>query len=133
MNNNVRVTFLLIALTQGLHSIEETIGKLWDVYPPATFLSGLVSTNLKSGFIIINISLFVVLMLTWLSTFSKSYSTRGLLWLWIVLETINGAGHSIWAIIERSYVPGLATAPILLFLALYLARLLVKPVYNNKE
>jgi Protein of unknown function with HXXEE motif len=115
MNKGIRLTFLLIALTQGLHSIEETFGRLWDVYPAATFLSGLVSTNLKTGFIIINVSLFIVLMLTWLGTFRKNYS-RGFLWLWIVLETINGIGHTIWAIIERSYVPGLATAPILLFL-----------------
>ena len=122
---------LLIALVQGLHSIEETFGKLWDVYPPATFLSGLVSADLKQGFIIINVSLFIVLMLTWLSTFSKNYSVRGLLWLWVVLETINGAGHCVWAIIERSYVPGLATAPVLLFLALTLARLLMKPAYNK--
>ena len=130
MNKSIRFTFLLIALVQGLHSIEEIIGKLWDVYPPATFVSGLVSTNLKAGFIIINVSLFIVLMMTWLSTFSKSFSARGILWLWVILETINGIGHSVWAIIERAYVPGLATAEILLFLALYLARLLLNPAYK---
>jgi hypothetical protein len=69
-------------------------------------------------------------MLTWLTTFSKSYSTRGILWIWIILETINGIGHIIWAIIERSYEPGLATAPILLGLALWLARLLTKSGVN---
>jgi hypothetical protein len=131
MNRRICIIFLLIALVQGLHSIEEYFGKLWKVYPPATFLSGLVSTNLKTGFIIINVSLFIILMLTWLTTFSKSYSTRGVLWLWIILEVINGVGHSVWAIIERSYVPGLATAPILLGLALYLARLLTKPAYSH--
>ena len=128
MNRRIRITFLLIALIQGLHSIEEYFGKLWEVYPPATFLSGLVSTNLKTGFIVINIGLFIILMLTWLTTFSKNYSTKGILWLWIILELINGVGHSVWAIIERSYVPGLATAPILFVLALYLARLLSKSV-----
>jgi len=128
MNKRIRVTFLLIVLAQGLHSIEESFGKLWEVYPPATFLSGLVSTNLKTGFIIINVGLFIVLMLTWLTTFIKTYSTRGLLWLWIILELINGVGHSVWAIIDRSYVPGLATAPILIILSLYLARLLTKAV-----
>jgi hypothetical protein len=130
MNRRISINFLLIALVQGLHSIEEFFGKLWEVYPPATFLSGLVSTNLKTGFIIINVSLFIILMLTWLTTFSKSYSTRGILWIWIILETINGIGHIIWAIIERSYEPGLTTAPILLGLALWLARLLTKPGVN---
>ena len=126
MNKRTRIIFLLIALTQGLHSIEEVFGKLWDIYPPATYLSGLVSPDLKTGFIIINVTLFAVLMLTWLSSFSKSFSVRGLLWFWTVMETINGIGHSIWAIIEGSYVPGLATAPILLFLAFRLARILLK-------
>jgi hypothetical protein len=130
MNRRISINFLLIALVQGLHSIEEFFGKLWEVYPPATFLSGLVSTNLKTGFIIINVSLFIILMLTWLTTFSKSYSTRGILWIWIILETINGIGHIIWAIIERSYEPGLTTAPILLGLALWLARLLTKSGVN---
>ena len=89
MNSRISINFLLIALVQGLHSIEEFFGKLWEVYLPATFLSGLVSTNLKPGFIIINFSLFIILMLTWLTTFSKSYSTRGILWIWIILETIR--------------------------------------------
>jgi hypothetical protein len=124
MNKPIRISFLLIVLVQGLHSIEESIGKLWEVYPPATFLSGLVSANLKTGFIIINVGLFIILTLTWLTTFSKNYSTKALLWLWIILELINGIGHSFWAIIERSYVPGLATAPVLIILALYLARIL---------
>jgi hypothetical protein len=130
MNKQIRITFLLIALVQGLHSIEESIGKLWDVFPPATFLSGLVSTNLKSGFIIINVSLFIVLMLTSLATFSKSYSVRPFLWFWSIMELINGIGHSIWAIAERSYEPGLATAPVLLILALNMLRQLTKPVYK---
>jgi hypothetical protein len=131
MNNRIRVTFLLIVLVQALHSIEEYFGKLWEVYAPATFLSGLISSNLKSGFIIINVGLFIVLMLTWLTTFNKNYSAKGLLWLWIILEIINGAGHTLWAIIERSYVPGLATAPILIILALYLTKLLLRPVYKH--
>jgi hypothetical protein len=118
-------------LTQGLHSIEEFFGKLWEVYPPATFLSGLVSSNLKTGFTIINVCLFVVLMLTWLASFSKSYSIQGFFWFWSIMEIINGAGHSIWAIIERSYVPGLATAPVLLGLALYQVRLLIKSGYKT--
>lgn len=130
MNKKIRITFLLIALVQGLHSIEEYIGKLWDVYPPAAYICGLVSNNLKNGFVIINISLFIVLMLVWLTTFSKNFSAKPLLWLWTILELINGAGHSVWAIMERSYVPGLATAPVLFILALIMLRLLTKPVYK---
>jgi len=126
MNKKIRVTFLLIALVQGLHSIEEFYGKLWDVYPPATYICGLVSNNLENGFVIINISLFIVLMLTWLTTFSKSSSAKPLLWWWTILELINGVGHPVWAIMERSYVPGLVTAPVLLVLSLITMKLLIK-------
>ncbi len=131
MNKPIHITFLLIALVQGLHSAEEFIGKLWDVFPPATFLSGLVSANLKTGFIIINISLFIVLMLTWLATFSKNDSVRPFLWFWSILELINGIGHSVWAITEGSYTPGLATAPVLFILAVNMLRLLTKPVHKH--
>ena len=126
LNKQIRINFLLIALVQGLHSIEEYIGRLWDVFPPATFLSGLVSTDLKNGFIIINVSLFIVLMLTWLATFSKNFSVRPFVWFWSIMELINGIGHTVWAINEASYVPGLATAPVLFFLALRSMILLTK-------
>ena len=131
MNRSIRITFLLIALVQGLHSIEEYIGKLWEVYPPATYICGLVSANLENGFIIINISLFIVLMLIWVATLSKNFSAKPLLWLWSFLELINGAGHSVWAIMERSYVPGLFTAPILFILALIMLRLLTNPIKKH--
>ena len=131
MAKSIRITFLLIALVQGLHSIEEYYGELWDVFPPATYICGLVSNNLKNGFIIINISLFIVLMSIWLATFSKNFSAKPLLWLWTILELINGAGHSIWAIMERSYVPGLITAPVLFILALIMVKLLTIPVHKT--
>lgn len=133
MNKSIRVIFLLIVLVQGLHSLEEFMGKLWEVYRPAAYLSGFVSADLKTGFIIINVGLFLVLMLTWLATFSKNNSIKVLLWFWIILELINGIGHSLWAIIERSYVPGLVTAPILVILALSLARLLTKPASSDNK
>ena len=127
MNKPIRITFLLIALVQGLHSMEEYAGKLWDVYPPASFVCRLVSTNPENGFIIINISLFIVLMLIWLATFSKNFSVKPLLWFWTIMETANGIGHTIWSIMQASYTPGMITAPVLLFLALNMIRLLIKP------
>ena len=131
MNKKIRITFLLIALVQGIHSIEEYYGKLWDVYPPATYICALVSNNLENGFIIINISLFIVLMSIWLATFSKNFSVKPLLWLWTILELVNGAGHSVWAVMERSYVPGLITAPVLFILALIMLKLLTRPIFKT--
>ena len=41
MNNNTKTTFLILILLQGLHSIEEYIGKLWDVFPPVKYFTSL--------------------------------------------------------------------------------------------
>ncbi len=128
MNKPIQIYFLLIALVQGFHSIEEYAGRLWDVYPPAKYICGLVSNNLERAFVIINISLFIVLMLIWSATFSKTFSVKPLLWFWTIMETANGIGHSIWSIMQGSYTPGLITAPVLLILALNMMRLLIKPV-----
>lgn len=126
MHKSIRWTFLLLILTQGAHSIEEYYGELWEVFAPATFLCRLVSPDLRTGFLVINISLFIILMLTWLASFRKNFSIRNLIWFWIIIEMINGVGHTIWALTEWSYVPGLATAPILLFLVIRIIRLMMK-------
>jgi hypothetical protein len=121
MNANIKIAFLMLVLIQGMHSIEEYFGKLWKVFQPAKILSSLVSNNLETGFLIINIGLFIFGIWSWAIPVRKDYSiARIIIWIFIVIELINGIGHPIWAIYERSYVPGVATAPILLILAVYL-------------
>ena len=121
MNANIKIAFLMLVLIQGMHSVEEYFGKLWKVFQPAKILSGLVSKNLETGFLIINIGLFIFGIWSWAIPVRKDYSiARIIIWIFIVIELINGIGHPIWAIYERSYVPGVATAPILLILAVYL-------------
>lgn len=119
--------FLILVLLQGLHSIEEYIGKLWEVFPTATTLTGLVSDNLETGFLIINIGLFIFGMLCWLFIVRKEHSfSKTVIWFWIVLEIINGVGHPVWSLYQRAYTPGLFTAPFLFITALYLIRRLYK-------
>ena len=45
----------------------------------------------------------------------------GLVWVWIAIELLNGIGHPVWSLMRGGYTPGVATAPVLLALALYLA------------
>ena len=45
-----------------------------------------------------------------------------LAWIWVAMQVINGVGHPLWSLREGGYTPGVATAPVLLILALYLAR-----------
>ena len=127
MNKRIQIIFLLLVLTQGLHSIEEYFGKLWEVFAPAKFLSSLISKNLETGFLIINIILFIFGLWCWLFPVRKNYLiASGLIWFWIIIEMVNGIGHPIWAIYERAYVPGVITAPILLILAIYLSKQIFK-------
>ena len=127
MSTKIKSVFLVLVLIQAMHSIEEYIGKLWEVFPPATFLTALFSKNLETGFLIANIGLFVFGILCWLFPVRGNYSTaKGILWFWIILETINGLGHTVWSIYQQSYTPGLITAPFLFIVALYLTRLIKK-------
>ena len=41
---------------------------------------------------------------------------------WVTIEVINGVGHPLWSLRTGGYTPGVATAPVLLVIALYLAR-----------
>ena len=123
ITNKVKTLFLFLVLTQGAHSIEEYLGRLWENFPPATFLCSLISDDLETGFLVINIGLFVFGLWAWFFPVRKNYGyATGLLWFWIILELINGFGHPLWAIYQGSYTPGLITAPILLIWVFLLLR-----------
>ena len=127
MERRNKIVFLILVLTQGLHSIEEYIGRLWEVFPPTKLVISLVSGNLENSFIIINVSLFIFGIWCYLVPVKREYSfSHGLVWFWIVLEMINGIGHPVWALYERAYVPGMATALLLLIISVYLSRNLLK-------
>jgi hypothetical protein len=118
MNRKIKIAFLLLVLTQAVHSIEEYYGRLWEVYAPAKFITGLVSNENEKGFIIINIALFIAGILIWSAAVRNHSSAIVPVWVLTILEIINSIGHSVWALMEREYVPGVATAPILFILAL---------------
>ena len=126
MDSRNKIFFLILVLVQGLHSVEEYIGRLWEIFPPARFLTSLFFQNLEIGFIIINIGIFIFGMWCWCFQVLRNYSyALGLIWFWIIIEIINGIGHSFWALYERAYVPGVVTALILLILSIYLLRRLL--------
>jgi hypothetical protein len=127
MNRRIDIAFLILVLTQALHSIEEYFGKLWEVLPPARFMSSLVSQNLEIGFVIINIGLFIFGVWCLIFPIWRNYRfAPNVVWFWIIIELINGIGHPVWALYQRAYVPGLITAPILFILAIYLSQQLLR-------
>jgi hypothetical protein len=43
-----------------------------------------------------------------------------IIWFWAILEVINAVGHTLWSVRQGGYTPGVATAPVLLVLSIYL-------------
>ena len=123
MKSKTSKLFLLIVLVQGLHSMEEYIGRLWDNFPPATYLCGLISNDLEMGFLVINIGLFVVGISCWwfVVRSNKSFAIT-IVGFWIIIELMNGIIHPIWSLIQQRYTPGVLTAPLLFVLAILLIK-----------
>jgi hypothetical protein len=118
-----QATFGALVLTQAAHSVEEYVGRLWESFPPARFLTGLISQDLERGFLVINVSFVAFGLWCWLWPVRRgSPSAVYLAWAWVALQGINGVGHSLWSLRQGRYTPGVATAPVLLVLAVYLAR-----------
>lgn len=134
MDSRIKIAFLILVLVQGLHSVEEYIGRLWENFPPAMLFTSLVSNNLETGFLIINIGLFIFGILCWLFPVRMDFAiARGIIWFWIAIEIINGIGHPIWALYQTAYAPGVATAPILLVMAVYLSKCLLSDDLGKKH
>jgi hypothetical protein len=116
-----KATFGALVLAQAAHSIEEYAGRLWESFPPARLLTGAIASDRELGFLIINVALiaFGLWCLAW-PLWRHWPSAVPLAAFWAVLEIINGAGHLLWSFGQGGYTPGVATAPVLLLLALYL-------------
>jgi len=123
-----RWAFLALIAAQAAHSIEEYIFRLFDVFAPARFVSGLVSTNLGVGFAVANAALVLFGVWCYVARVRPGHpSARVFAWFWTVLELANGIGHSVLAFSRGGYFPGVTTAPVLLGLSAYLAFRLSTP------
>jgi hypothetical protein len=111
MDLRSRGAFLALIVAQAAHSIEEYVFRLFDVFAPARFISGLLSSDLARGFAIANIALVLFGV-----------------WCYVARVLGNGIGHSAFALARGGYFPGVATAPFLLGISVYLiARLSAAP------
>ncbi len=127
MDSRSQTAFLALVLAQAAHSIEEYSFALYEVFPVARFASSLVSSDLATGFAVLN-SLFVVFGL-WCYGVPVRLgwsSARPLGWLWVAIELGNAVGHTALALRAGGYFPGVGTAPFLLVLAIVLAVLLLR-------
>ena len=118
VSDRLKLAFFFLACAQAAHSLEEYLGRLWEVFIPARFLTNLISeTNPVLGFLVINVSLVAFGFFCYFYVVRPATPTAlPWIWFWVLLETVNGVGHTVWAIISRTYQPGLLTAPAFLIL-----------------
>lgn len=115
VSRRVQVIFAFLIAAQAAHSTEEYLTRLYEVFPPAYFVSSLVSSNLALGFLLVNVALVAFGLWCWaVPVRLDRYAAIGLIWFWTLLETCNGLGHLVLAATRRGYFPGAATAPLLL-------------------
>ena len=120
------IFFVLIA-AQALHSTEEYLGRLYEGFPPARFVSSLFSSDLQRGFFIANALLLLFGLWCCLWPIRLRWpSARTFAWGWAIVESINGAGHLLRSLLQGAYTPGVLTAPLLLLFAILLIRELLR-------
>ena len=119
--------FLLLILVQAAHSIEEYGYRLYDLFGPARYVSGLLGVDRPTGFAVANSALVLFGLWCWFARVRpQRLGARGLAWFWALLELANGTGHVGLAIAAGGYFPGVATAPLLLAFGAWLVLLLVR-------
>jgi Protein of unknown function with HXXEE motif len=120
--------FAALILTQAAHSVEEYVGGLHNTFPPARFVSGLVSSDYQRGFLIANLIVLAVGAWCAIVPVGRGWpAARSVVAVWAGIEIVNGIGHPLWSLVQGGYTPGVATAPMLLALAILLARELRGP------
>ena len=127
MDRRCQIVFLALIGAQAAHSIEEYTFALYDVLPPARFVSSLVSTDLATGFAVLNALIVAFGVWCYLVPVRSGWpSARALAWIWVTIELVNGVGHPAMALRAGGYFPGAGTAPFLLVLAIVLGVLLLR-------
>jgi len=129
MDARTRAVFLALIVAQAAHSIEEHCFRLYDVFAPARFVSGLFSADHGVGFAIGNVLLVAFGAWSYAARVRPNRpSGRAFAWFWALLELGNGSSHIFFSLARHSYFPGVATAPFLLGISSYLcARLSAMP------
>jgi hypothetical protein len=118
-----KFAFLTLIVIQAMHSAEEYLTRLYEVFGPARFVSSLVSDDLSTGFLIANIALVLFGIWCYVDRVRPGHrAASAWIWPWIIIEAANGIGHSLLALSRGGYFPGVITAPVLLVNSLYLAQ-----------
>lgn len=122
MSPRSKLMFLLLVIAQAAHSVEEYVTRLFEVFAPATFVSGLVSEDLAMGFVIINAAFVAVGAWCYVGPVRAGAAAGQIAAaLWVAIELGNGVGHVAIAINFGGYFSGSLTAVFLIVTAVSLA------------
>ena len=107
--------FWLLGLAQAAHSIEEMVARLYDFMWVATERLGLPSMGMTATtFAAVNMGIIALFLALTPFVFARHPWAIGFAWLAAIVEIVNGMAHLTGVLIFRGYVPGAATAPLLL-------------------
>lgn len=122
MNPRARAAFPVLIAAQAAHSVEEYVFRLYDVFAPARAVADSFGIDRPLGFAVANLALIGFGIWCYVARVGPGRpSARVFAWFWAVLELANGFGHIGLAIAAGGYFPGLATAPLLIAVAAWLA------------
>lgn len=122
MSPRSRWSFLALIAAQAAHSVEEYVFRLFDVFAPARFVSGLFGIDYSVGFALANTALVAFGLWCYFARVRQGHPSGPVFaWGWATIEFANGIGHIALAIGQGGYFPGAATAPVLLAVSAYLA------------
>jgi hypothetical protein len=80
------------------------------------------SPDLQRGFVIFNLLLVAFGVACYLGPVRRRWAIAPLVvWIWILIELVNGIGHPVWSIAAGGYTPGVITAVVILPIAVLLA------------
>lgn len=120
---NPNTLFALLVACQAAHSIEETVFGLYDWLPHIRWADRIADGGAFALFVTLN-ALFVLFgCWCYFARVRPGAPTAGFfIGLWATIEILNGILHPSWSLLVGAYVPGTATAPVLLVVALLLVQ-----------
>jgi hypothetical protein len=115
--------FAVLVVAQAAHSVEEIAFRLYEDFPPAAFVAGIIAADLRAGFVIANALIVAFGVACYLGPVRLRWrSARTVMWGWAIVETVNGIGHPLRSLALWRYTAGSVSAVGLFVVALLLAR-----------
>lgn len=101
-------------VVQALHALEEFAFEFWNVFPPMRAVYGGAALG-PVVFVLFHASLISFGLWCYVREVRcRGRNTRGVVWLWVLIQGVTVALHVAWFLTDPGYQPGLATLPLFL-------------------